>query len=347
MRRKRVTHNIDKMAVCYAKQLTSSGIRKQALTDLHMLASLFTTPGQNIEIGIRQGRTTNWQPLTDIEIDNYHNYVQHLMKRYDSLRAIHPKKFHREWVHFEQFVPKSEVVCKLNINGQKGDSLADRIVKCMRYDKVRERVFPKYIRELEICTCVYCNATYAVTDIRGNAFYDLDHWKPKSYYPFLCTSFYNLQPSCPSCNRRKSYKDDKVFFNLWDDVGCKNLDILEFKLTPLSLATYLTSLDRNDLEIKFIQNDSRYKKMAEDMDDSLHINTKYAEHRDILEEIVWKHQIYNQSYITSLRKSLGSIVPSDADVNRFILGTYTDADDVFKRPLARMIQNIAHDIGLL
>ena len=61
MRRKRVTHNIDKKAVCYAKQLTSSGIRKQALTDLHMLASLFTTPGQNIEIGIRQGRTTNWQ----------------------------------------------------------------------------------------------------------------------------------------------------------------------------------------------------------------------------------------------------------------------------------------------
>lgn len=344
MRRIKITSDIDKKAIRYSRQLTIVGIRKDALIKLQELVIFFADTTRTFEIGYGRGKKTVWHPLNTI---SYQRYILHLIKRYDALRAIHPRKFIREWMIFEKIVPKRDVVCKLKINGVIGDSLSDRIVQCMAYNKVREKVFPQFVRELGICTCIYCNETYTVTDINGNAFYDLDHWKPKSYYPFLCTSFYNLQPSCPPCNRRKSNQDNRLFFNLWDDVGSKNLDVLRFQLDHQSLITYLSSFNKENLKINFSCYNIRYKKMEEDMDECLHISTKYAEHKDIVEEIVWKHQTYNRSYLDSLRKSLGTIVPSDAEINRFILGTYSDPDSIFKRPLTRMIQNIAHDIGLL
>lgn len=58
----------------------------------------------------------------------------------------------------------------------------------------------------------------------GNGYYDLDHGKPKAKYPYLCTSFFNLQPACPSCNRKKSDDVKKEFFpdDCAKDIGLGN-----------------------------------------------------------------------------------------------------------------------------
>lgn len=344
MRRIRITSDIEKKAIDYISKISSEGIRKKALNDLNELLSFFSDSSNHFEIKDSSGNRARW---TSLNTTSFIKYISHLIKRYDALRAIHPKKFVHESLIFEKIVNKQMVSSKLRINGVEGHSLAIRIVKCMNYDKVRKDIFPKYIRELGINTCVYCNANYTISDCQGNAFYDLDHWKPKSYYPYLSTSFYNLQPSCPSCNRRKSNKDNKVFFNLWDDLGSKNLDVLQFKLDSKSLLTYLISKNRDDLKINFLFAYKRYKTLCHDMDECLHISARYSEHVDVLEEIIWKSQAYNPSYISSLRSSLSPIVPNNSDVKRFILGTYPDPDQIFKRPLARMIQNVAQDIGLL
>jgi hypothetical protein len=67
------------------------------------------------------------------------------------------------------------------------------------------------LKNLEINCCVYCHTqgTYVVNeyykrnhkphkkgDLKAQkAFFELDHYYPKSKYPFLCVSFYNLIPS--------------------------------------------------------------------------------------------------------------------------------------------------------
>ena len=67
-------------------------------------------------------------------------------------------------------------------------------------------------------TCPYCNyikidiitiKTTSTTKTKKKAYMDLDHFYPKSLNPFFALSFFNLVPSCHSCN--SSDKGDKPF----------------------------------------------------------------------------------------------------------------------------------------
>jgi 5-methylcytosine-specific restriction endonuclease McrA len=76
----------------------------------------------------------------------------------------------------------------------------------MRYDAARFEYYP-FALEMDIKSCVYCNAHLAATTKNNNGTYkgtyELDHFYPKSKYPYLCTSFFNLQPCCAHCNESK------------------------------------------------------------------------------------------------------------------------------------------------
>lgn len=69
-------------------------------------------------------------------------------------------------------------------------------------------VFDKneFIRNLNLRVCPYCGDTYIYESARtqdGKIMIvkpQLDHFLPKSKYPFFAMSFSNLIPSCPSCN---------------------------------------------------------------------------------------------------------------------------------------------------
>lgn len=83
--------------------------------------------------------------------------------------------------------------------------LYKEIVEAMRYDYVQKSVYPKIINQLGIKTCVYCNAQYAFSYDNGkDSFqnYEIDHWMPKSKYPYLCTSFSIFSRVAPSVINR-------------------------------------------------------------------------------------------------------------------------------------------------
>lgn len=66
-------------------------------------------------------------------------------------------------------------------------------------------------------TCVYCNRQYTFNIIRDGGKNDenriarpaLDHWFPKSLFPLMSLSYYNLIPSCTICN--SSVKSDEIW----------------------------------------------------------------------------------------------------------------------------------------
>ena len=64
-------------------------------------------------------------------------------------------------------------------------------------------------RNLGIHSCTYCNREYTMTykpdGHKGKGMVpQFDHWFPKKDYPLLALSFYNLIPSCATCNGIKS-----------------------------------------------------------------------------------------------------------------------------------------------
>lgn len=276
------------------------------------------------------------------------DYLILLDKRYDALKIMHPRKFNREINKFEAIIGREYINLKMKVLGSTilTPSLAHRIIKAMNYKDVREKVYPRIARFLELKTCVYCNANFTISASDGNGYYELDHWKPKTSYPYLSTSFYNLQPCCSSCNRRKS-NDDREYFHLWNGTHRKYGDVIGVNLTRKSIVLYKVTHHVDDLVPVFYSAKRKYSPMRNVMQDRLHIEERYKEHLDIAEEVIWRSMAYNPSMINSLRKSVSKVVPSNADVNRFIIGTYSKRKDVHKRPLTLLRQNIARQLGLL
>ena len=351
MRKSSITPEIEKLVDNeYKTAIHQSTFHQKIVNELTNLINVFST-ATTIEINRGTKRNPIWR-LSPSSAANYVSYVNEILSDYQNgdLLTCQPKDFSAMIFHKDLLVNHTIVNLDMRLNRTPGASLATRLVNALRYDDVRKKIVPIIYRKLELKTCVYCNANYTISDEKGEGYYDLDHWKPKSHYPFLCISFFNLQPSCPSCNKRKS-DSDLAFFGLWDDIGYGELDVLRFKLDERSLVNYLVFLDRDKLEINLIEADPTNQSQQEiktNTENKFHINSRYKEHRDFTEEIVWKCKIYNASMIKSLRASkFSALIPNPLDLQRFIIGTYADPDDIHKRPLTRLAIDVAKQLGLI
>lgn len=284
------------------------------------------------------------------------DYIDNIIKLHTELLTVHPsgpEGFAKYISIFHNLIDTDYINRPFYADGNYFGNLAKMIVDEMKYKEMRNEVYPSVIRSLGIKTCVYCNANYAINDSMGNGYYDLDHWKPKSKYPYLCTSFFNLQPSCPSCNRKKNDDTKLDFFHLWDDTGKKDLDILKIDITHESIADYLLNHDTDKLEPILKETSPMYSKICEDTNSRMMINQRYKEHVDVAEEVIWKSQSYNAPYLTSLRETMldengvSVLQLSEDELTRFILGTYGNAEEVYKRPLTSMIQGLGKQLGII
>lgn len=282
--------------------------------------------------------------------DDYVNYVKKLKKCRNALNALRPKDFRK--VHDTYFNSNQLALsARFRIDG-KEQSFADWIVWAMRFKEVRgEESLLKHFHQLGIKTCVYCNSQFAVTIDKSNGkyigHYDLDHNLPKAQYPFLCTNFFNLVPCCAHCNSTKN--DDDVKFCLYED-GIAPLDVMQFEIDEARLASYFTKFKREDIVVKLkdLLNYLPDKETpAEKFNQKFHIDDLCREHCDIIEELLWKAKIYNQSYISMLESQFSLLFPTDKDFNRFLLGNYDKPEDIHKRPLAKLIQDIARQLDMI
>lgn len=271
------------------------------------------------------------------------SYVQHIIDKWDELILLEPP--FDDMIHEFEEIYVAEQIANMDIGNSK-QKFYEKIVDAMRYDYVQEKVYCKIINHLGIKTCVYCNAQYAFSYGNGkNHFqnYEIDHWLPKSKYPYLCTSFFNLQPSCPKCNKSKSNKDDIIPFCLYTHDKSK-LSPFEFYVLQVSYIQYLVTHDLDVLRIIFSSNENGLK---DNMDELFHISTQYQAHKDIVEELIWKKNIYNHTILEIYQDNFKQLAFKQSDFNRFILNNYDKDEDILKRPLSKMIQDIAKQLGII
>ena len=127
---------------------------------------------------------------------------------------------------------------------------------------------------------------------------------------------------------------------------CQNGDDVnpfEFNVENMSLVDYLTDWDAEKLKIEFVP--KVYGEYSE-YDKKFHISKLYNNFKSEVEEVIWRSRIYNPKMIEALKQS-GVYQLKPDDVNRFIIGNYDREEDILKRPLAKLIQDIAKQIGLV
>lgn len=279
---------------------------------------------------------------------DYISYIQSIIHNYDKIIVALPGEF-------DGYNPNPRLDLTKNFKGPKIDrkgkpkvqTFHSLIVDALRYDWVRNYLYPKYICKLGIKTCVYCNAQYGISLEKGNgeeytSSFQIDHSKPKSQYPYLATSFFNLLPSCSHCNQMKS--QNPSLFNLYttDPADVKPFD---FKLDKASIVKYLLSCDPSDLKLLFGSTDIALKKNHEDR---FRISLKYANHVDEAADLVVMSRFYNKAYLSQLQAQFGAIAPLFyKHILNVLIGFPSDENDIHKRPLTLMRQDIAKQLGIL
>ncbi len=272
----------------------------------------------------------------------YKLYVDNIISFYDEIILLKPNEF--EKFKKEKFNMLKDNQLSVLIPGfPKAKKFYEAVVDSMRYDEVQKAEIRPYMKELGLNTCVYCNASYAVATDDRKAIFQVDHWLPKSEYPFLCISFFNLYPACMHCNQLKSKKTTCNFCLYTDNSDL--LDPFKFSIDDKSIIKYMLFNNADLLKVNL--KSDKFPKDAEEHFNSFYLGGLYSQFSDEIEEIVWKAKIYNESYRNQLLAAYNKNFPFNMHAfKRFYLGFYPDAKDVHKRPLTLLKQSIAKEMGL-
>jgi len=286
--------------------------------------------------------------LTEKQIDDYINKI---IDQYDEIILADQTKMLELIAEFEIIIPAKKIKKKFS----------EDIVDAMRYNALREKEFIKLVQEIGIKTCVYCHAQLTVVmnkkyyernfkdlgvnkgDVRVlRGLLELDHRHPKSKYPFLSTCVYNLYPVCGNCNRVKSKSDSN--FDLYTDSD--DLEVFSFSVNKTSAIDCMILKDSSLIKID-INSINISDKDSQDYLEMFDIKEIYDTQKDIVEELLHKKVVYNDKYKKELHDEFRSLFPNQSMIDRLIIGNYDQPNDIYKRPMAKFVQDIARDIELI
>jgi hypothetical protein len=227
-----------------------------------------------------------------------------------------------------------------------------------QYKNFRKSLKAKYLStSLNIKTCLTCNTQRTLTTNQESGekmLFHLDHYYPQSIFPYLSLSFYNLLPSCASCNLSKSNSVYTLETNIHPYVDSFH-QIAEFKINKDKLLEYLIDTNENEEKIEysihlrpFYLANAKYETKLNNYLLEYRINEQYVQFKDIAGEIFLKSRYYHKSRRKELRKFFKdeNIKITEELIKRFILGNYYQDSDLLKRPLAKFMKDISKEVNL-
>jgi hypothetical protein len=205
-----------------------------------------------------------------------------------------------------------------------------------------ERYNSDYLAEqIDIKTCPYCNenTTYSFWHNKKNHLrrtYDWDHILPKDIYPFLAVSFFNLVPGCKVCNHLKLTQPIDISPHHNFDPDAVYTFYLDGTLTGfIDEATAFDLL----LEVHRDVNGAAVKNVI----DILSLDTRYAQQRELMIDIVNKKRIYMSAFwddLTEFVRNNGGM--SAGDLKKMFFSAYFNSEDYFRRPFSKLTRDLLH-----
>lgn len=210
------------------------------------------------------------------------------------------------------------------------------------WDDIEDYTRYDFVIKHGLNSCPYCNRNYIfVVDKDENRLRpEIDHFYPKSIYPFLAMSFYNLIPSCQICNHTK--KDKDAFKDNLKSPYEMNLFDFKFKYKPKNISFY--QIKKNKFKEKRFDIILNKTNSVETNDEYFKLNLLYEQHKDVVLDLLLKKTIYTKSYIKELKENFKL---NDNEIYRFLFCNYLKDEDLHMRPLSKLIKDISEDIGLI
>lgn len=306
---------------------------------------IYSKMGSKHKIEVNNWVFKTFNEIPGIEVDfeeGRDNFLRLLSAKYKDLQKI-KKYIDEKNINYDKLITRKSFMRTYLEN------LYDRIFTTIEKKEL--------VRITNVVVCPYCNRNFVNVTERANTS-QLDHFYNKSDYPIFSICFYNLIPSCYSCNNKKNNKE--FLISPYDET-IKKEDIPIFSYIPKSL-DFKKNIDSFDI----ILEDNKFVEYREDELENekqnisgkvekfrekilldlctVDIHNLYQLHKDIVQELFWKNEIYSDCYKERLYQQYGI---SETEVNRIITGVYTSYDELGKRPLSKLITDIIKEIGLL
>lgn len=203
-----------------------------------------------------------------------------------------------------------------------------------------------FTKALGVTVCPYCNRAYVNTyyTSKGKTRPDLDHFLPKSKYPYLSLSIYNLIPSCKVCN---SSLKGQVDFNFKDNINpyesAMKDGLMKFSYKPKDYSD-IVGLDEKTLEIKLsfdkkLKDSKRLKKNCE----TFEIEGLYRNHVNVVKDMLYKEHIFNEDYRKALLCNYAGLFHTMEDLEELLFGV-PNSEDVKNVMLGKLKRNIYDEI---
>lgn len=219
------------------------------------------------------------------------------------------------------------------------------ILNTFGYERFIDRRWAYQLLEtIDAKVCPYCNRqyTYTIQDITRPQF---DHFYPKSIYPYLSVSLFNLIPSCPTCNQSKaSYNtyQNCFIYPYEDDYGDH-----AFFATDFCEADYENGFDYLIGKGTDFRLDIKYPSDRKDIEGSinqLHLKEIYSEHKSYISKIFRSFYIISDTYIEELLDSFPQLFSTKEDIMSLLLSTELHSENWGQKPLAKLTSDIYREI---
>ena len=194
-----------------------------------------------------------------------------------------------------------------------------------------------FLNLLKIDTCVYCNRNYTLDlDKSNHARAELDHWFPKDRFYILALSFYNLIPSCHSCNHLKGSPK----YNWYNALDKMNHPYLQpddnFRFSYL-----LNSFNSFEIITKTKENSKTRETLNFNKTEEIYNMHADKEFNDLI-NLRYK---YSKNYLdVLLNKTFENLNMSNEEAYRMIFGIEIKEQDFHKRSFSKFKYDIIQEL---
>jgi hypothetical protein len=210
-----------------------------------------------------------------------------------------------------------------------------------KFDKAR------FVKEKDLKICPYCGRNYIFFVTRKNGTIvkpQIDHFLPKSKYPYLALSYYNLIPCCETCNmssckgQKDTLNDANNTYKITHPYEREEKDrFFELKLNNINVFSDFILANKQNIEIGYNRNIK-----IEQYEDFFAIQSLYKEHNDLAHELLIRKQFWTTETCKQYYENLLS--KDDSLGNKMILsllGYFINANDHGKRPFSKLLNDIS------
>lgn len=205
------------------------------------------------------------------------------------------------------------------------------------YGNFQKKFGKEFLNYLNFDTCIYCNRNYTLQfDLETNhSRAELDHWFPKNEFPILSLSFYNLIPSCHSCNHMKGEAKGFDWLKALTKLNHPYLDKMDF-----SFSYYFKNL--NDINSKIVveENSKTEKTLIFNKTKEIYEAHSTRELKDLI-DLRYK---YPENYLKILSDTFQNISITKEESYRMIFGIEINEDDFHKRPFSKFKKDIIEEL---